>query len=83
MAVSRLVSASDPQCLYIDDNSAEAALAATVPCRFEVEDLASLLKGDIITLLPQGSRNIGRNDGSSFGRSWLPRMPSIYAPQVC
>jgi len=42
MAVSRLVSASDPQCLYIDDNSAEAALAATVPRRFEVEDLARI-----------------------------------------
>ena len=42
MAMSRLVSASDPQCLYIDDGSAKAALAATVACRFEVEDLASL-----------------------------------------
>src|ERR1039458_10618841 len=30
MAMSRLVSASDPQCLYINDSSAEAVLAATV-----------------------------------------------------
>jgi hypothetical protein len=43
MAESRLISASDPQCLYIDDSSAKAALAATVPCRFEVEDLASYI----------------------------------------
>src|SRR4029077_7145791 len=41
--VSRLISASDPQCPYIDDSSAKAALAATVPCRFEVEDLARIV----------------------------------------
>ena len=43
MAMSRMVSASDPQCLYIDHSAAEANPPATVARRFEVENLARII----------------------------------------